>query len=361
MRIYDIMTPIRKKVDRYVVEALIAHLSMIRNHVHAVFETGQIFITTGGLIMSKADDVPRLTADLAIAKEDLDRFGYCLIANAVGRDEVLSLRKRLEAQAAAEKQSGFAHEDAGANGSGVNQRVWFLVNKGKVFRDLLVHDLVRELVPHILGERFVLSSFTANIAKPGGLMAMHTDQWWMPCPTNSDRKTVKPGSMTAAKFRGRSSAPLHSETTMWIPPAVACNVMWMLTDFTMDNGATHVVPASHLSGRQPDVCLDEGVSSVAVEAPGGTAMVFDGRLWHSTGANISSGSRLGVLSYFCAPQFRQQENLTVGTDPKILKEASRELMSLLGFKLWQGYGRIESPQDEFILPGQTSLGELSPK
>ena len=44
-----------------------------------------------------------------------------------------------------------------------------------------------ELVGHILGQDFILSTHSANIAKPGGVrMGLHTDQWWMPQP-------VKPG------------------------------------------------------------------------------------------------------------------------------------------------------------------------
>ena len=307
------------------------------------------------------NDLPQPTTDLALAKANLDDFGYCLVADALTEEEVLGLRRRLEAQAAAEKQRGLAHEDAGPNQSGVNQRVWFLVNKGQVFRDLLLRNVVHELVGHVLGDEFLLSSFTANIAKPGGVMGMHTDQWWMPRPVQPGCPSIKPGSITSARFRGRHVAEGGLERSMGIPPAVACNVMWMLTDFTSDNGATHVVPRSHLSGRQPDPELDKDVESVSAIASAGTAMVFEGRLWHSTGANVSDAPRLGALSYFCAPQFRQQENLTVGTDPKVLKDAPPELLALLGFKLWQRYGRIESPADEFISQGQTSLGELFPE
>ena len=102
--------------------------------------------------------------------------------------------------------------------------------------------------------------------------------------------------------------------------------------------------------------LDKDVESIPVVAPAGTAMVLKGRLWHSTGTNVSDAPRLGALSYFCAPQFRQQENLVVGTAPAVLRDASPELLALLGFKVWQGYGRIESPKCESISPGQNLTG-----
>jgi len=37
-----------------------------------------------------------------------------------------------------------------------NQRVWNLVNKGRVFRELLLHPLVRGVVTHLLGPDFIL-------------------------------------------------------------------------------------------------------------------------------------------------------------------------------------------------------------
>ena len=85
---------------------------------------------------------------------------------------------------------------------------------------------------HVLGDEFLLSSFTANIAKPGGVMGFHTDQWWMPKPVQAHQETVKPGSMTGARFRGRRLSHGDTAPSKLMSPAVACNIMWMLTDFT---------------------------------------------------------------------------------------------------------------------------------
>ncbi|MEM7134482.1 MAG: phytanoyl-CoA dioxygenase family protein [Chloroflexota bacterium] len=302
--------------------------------------------------------LPQPTTDMPTARANLDEFGYCLLANALSDTEVAAVRGRLEEQAAAERQQDMAYRDAGPNATGVNQRLWFLVNKGQAFRDLLLHQRVRELVGHVLGDEYLLSSYTANIANPGGIMEFHTDQWWMPMPTATGHAVVKPGSMTRAAFRGHHLKEVKVERPAMMPPPMACNVMWMLTDFTAENGATHVVPGSHHSGRQPDAELDVDANWVPGVAPAGTAMVFEGRIWHSTGANVSDSPRMGALTYFCAPMVRQQENLTVGTDPEILKDAPQELLDLLGFKLWQGYGRIGNPKDTHIQPGQSALGEL---
>ena len=303
-------------------------------------------------------DLPQPTTDLSLAKAHLDEFGYCLLANALTPKQVEALRTRLVEQAAAEKQQGRAFEDGGKEkSSGINQRVWMLINKGNIFHEPLLHKDVRELISHVLGEHYLLSCYTANIAKPGGVaMNLHTDQWWMPPPTRRDRSPLPAGSITREHRDVDDAGP-----PSMIAPAVVANVMWMLVDFTAENGGTRLVPQSHLTGRHPDKELDRDVEPIAAAGPAGTAMVFDGRMWHGTGANVSDGPRLGVLSTFCGPQFRTQENLTVGTSKEVLENAPPELLALLGFKVWNAYGRVESPAVDFISPDETSLGELHPE
>ena len=323
------------------------------------------------------DHLPQPTHDLERAKADIDKFGYCFLAKALKGEQLAALRTRLEEQAEAEREAGLAYEDGGANqnwgdfrnsdgtlrpeaftaaAGGCNQRVWMLINKGRVFRDLVTHAQVRAVVDHVLGTDYLLSSFTANIAKPGGVaMDLHTDQWWMPAPVYPDHRSLPIGSIT----RTHSNEPETDDPPL-IAPSVAVNVMWMLNDFSAENGGTHLVPGSHLSGRRPDKERDREVETIAAAAPAGTVMVFDGRVWHGTGANVSDGPRLGLLTTFCGPQFRPQENFTIGTAPEVLADASPDLLALLGFKVWNAYGRIENPAVEFIKPGEQSLGEMRP-
>lgn len=322
------------------------------------------------------EGLPELTGDLSMAKSNIDRFGYCLLKDALSQDQVAAMRARLVEQAAAERQLGAAYEDGGpdqnwgsfrdetgrvrpeaftAAAGGVNQRLWMLINKGRVFHQVLFEERVREVVSHVLGDEYLLSSFTANIAKAGGVeMDLHTDQWWMPSPTRPGRKALPVGSITRERFDA------DGEGTPWmIAPPAAVNVLWMLVEFTAGNGGTRVVPGSHLFGRQPE--KGSNAEAVAAEGPAGTALVIDARIWHGTGANVTGGERLALLTTFCGPQFRPQENLTVGTSPEVLNDASPELLALLGFKVWNAYGRIENPAVEFISPGESSLGALRPE
>ena len=96
--------------------------------------------------------------------------------------------------------------------------------------------------------------------------------------------------------------------------------MWMITDFTEENGATRVVPGSHLSGRQPDPSIPHPVATVAITGPAGSAMAFDGRLWHGAAANTTSESRFGITMAGCGPQFRPIENYTRGLRPEVFEK-----------------------------------------
>ncbi|MYH62707.1 MAG: phytanoyl-CoA dioxygenase family protein [Caldilineaceae bacterium SB0675_bin_29] len=317
--------------------------------------------------------VPKATSNVEQAKSDIDQYGYCLIENALEPAVVDAALGRLKEQAAAELKLGAAFEDGGpkqqwgaftdgkgrprqqaytAEAGGVNQRVWMLVNKGRVFCQILFTKRVRDVVDHVLGDDYLLSSYSANIAKPGGVaMNLHTDQWWMPHPIHREPSPVPVGSIS----RQRSNLEGEDPPQM-IAPCVCVNVMWMLNDFSAENGGTLLVPGSHLRGRPPRPSDQE--EALAAEGPAGTAMVFDGRLWHGTGANVSSGNRYGLLTTFCGPQFRPQENFTIGARSELLEDASPELLGLLGFKIWSGYGRVESPVAEFVSQDERSLGEL---
>lgn len=318
--------------------------------------------------------LPKATNDMERAKSDILEYGYCLIANALEPEVVGAALERLKEQAAAELEQGAAFEDGGpkqqwgaftdgkgrpkqkaytAAAGGVNQRVWMLVNKGRIFRQILFTENVRAVVDHVLGADYLLSSYSANIAKPGGVaMNLHTDQWWMPHPVDREPSPLPVGSITRERpnLKGEGAPEM-------IAPCVCVNVMWMLNDFSAENGGTRFVPGSHLRGRPPRANDGEG-EILAAEGAAGTAMVFDGRLWHGTGANVSSGSRYGLLTTFCGPQFRPQENFTIGSRPEMLADATPELLALLGFKIWSGYGRVESPVAEYVSQDERSLGEM---
>ena len=291
-------------------------------------------------------------ADVEAAERHLDEHGYCIVEAAISRVEAAGLRERLLEQVEAEERHGRSRILPDKK-----QIVAFLINKGQGFRDLLFHPTLRALVGHVLGPQYLLSSYVGHIAHPGGTTVFHTDQWWMPPPTNAAKETLlRPGSITH-DYRGHHKLGEAGLNPVAIAPACCCNTMWVIDDFTADNGATIVVPGSHLFGRQPDPELDQDADWRPMEAPAGSFVVLDGRVWHSTGANVTDRTRIGLTTNFCAPQFRQQENLQLGTLPEVLANASEELLDLIGFKPWCGYGSIEFQPDR-VTRGRYGLGEL---
>ena len=300
-----------------------------------------------------ADELPRPGRDFARLAADLDRFGYCLVERAVEGGKLHAVRTRLLEQAAAERELHAMKNPA--NRDAKNQWIGMLLNKGEPFRDLLRHELARLMLAHVLGEDFTLSCLDSQIQHPGaGDMPLHTDQWWMPPPQRPGQPHTRPAAIRREHIAGSLDPSPASEP---IAPPACCNVMLMITDFRAENGATRVVPGSHLSGRQPDRAVPHPMPTVPAEGPAGTAIVFDGRLWHGAGANRTNESRYGITMDCCGPQFRALENYTRGLRPEALAACEPALRERLGFCTWSSYGHTGDPDARFTGDGSTTLGE----
>ena len=306
------------------------------------------------------------TSHLEIAKQNLTEVGYCILANALTEGQRAELVERLTEQAAIEKREGLAFEDGGlrqqwgdfrdrdgprpprAVPRRKRRRQPARVDarkQGPVFRrSSPPRSRALARTRSVIGNEFQLSSHGANIARQGGVkMPLHTDQWWMPAPVDPASDQLLVGSLTRTRF---SAAPESSPRL--IAPAACVNVLWMLCDISEENGGTRLVPGSHLSGREPTPADDKPDDVVSAHAPAGSALIIDGRLWHGTGANRTDGDRLVALTTFCGPQFRPQENYTLGVAEHVLREADSHLRGLLGFGVWNGYGRTGDPTDQFV-------------
>ncbi|MGD9701560.1 MAG: phytanoyl-CoA dioxygenase family protein [Acidimicrobiia bacterium] len=253
--------------------------------------------------------LPQPTDDLEQARRDVDRWGYCLVAGALPPEQLQRIRARLVEQAAAEERLGVATFDSGYHpskpeGAGMNQRVNGLVNKGEEFHEVALNPRIAGLLEYLLGPRFLLTSFTANITAPGcELQMLHQDQGYVNWPQ-----------------------PKYPIVTQ---------VIWMLDDVTEHNGGTHVVPGSHL-WEHP--LTDPDTQTAILEAPAGTAAIVEGRCWHGAGANQSDRHRHVLLSNYCRAWVRQQENPFLGLAPEVEASLSKDMRRLLGFKTWGTLG-----------------------
>ena len=312
---------------------------------------------------------PKPTKSIKVAKNDLTKWGYCLLENSIPADLNKKVLERLIEQAEAEKKLNIAYEDGSKtkkwgefdknkDNTGINQRVWMLPNKGKVFLEILEPHNYVDCVKQVVGSEYLISSFGANIAKPGGVaMDLHTDQWWLPDPVRRNEDFLPSGSINRKKFNIKVNKDISNNNELISRPAVS-NVLIMLNGMTKENGGTLIVPGSHLFGRHPDKNIDKNIETISAEGPPGCAIITDGRVWHGTGANISKEERLAILITFCGPQFRPQENFTLGIKKEIFSQLNNYQKELFGFKVWNGYGRIGNPTDTFLDIENKEIGEL---
>lgn len=109
-----------------------------------------------------------------------------------------------------------------------------------------------------------------------------------------------------SEAHGRNPLPGYGQQGLhadWGPRARATDVyvvttLWMLDDFTADNGATRVVPGSHRQVQPISKALAQPQSrhphEVIVTGRAGSVLLFNGHLWHSGRQNTSKSSRRTV-------------------------------------------------------------------
>ena len=91
------------------------------------------------------------------------------------------------------------------------------------------------------------------------------------------------------------------------------------------------MPGSHLLHRLPTP--DDDVTPVPMEAPAGSLVVFESRLWHRTGTNRTADRRrAGIFGWYTRPIYRTQENWFLSLDPSVWRNASEDLLVLLGYR-----------------------------
>ena len=107
------------------------------------------------------------------------------------------------------------------------------------------------------------------------------------------------------------------------------STIWAVTDFTKENGATQIVPGSHLweKDRMPK---DDEIAYAEMKA--GSVLLYTGTVLHGGGENISKKDiRTGVFLHYALNWLRQEENQYLSCPPEIAKDISPEIRSLIGY------------------------------
>jgi ectoine hydroxylase-related dioxygenase (phytanoyl-CoA dioxygenase family) len=161
---------------------------------------------------------------------------------------------------------------------------------------------------------------------------------------------------------GEAAQPIHADDQLIPLPkphvATVCNTMWALTDFTEANGATRVIPGSHLADASPD--YGRSYDSIPAEMVAGSVLVWHGSLWHGGGANATDERRIGVAMNYCAGWIRQQENQQLGVPQPLAATFEPRLQELCGYGVYHGLiGHIDrrSPADVVLAPAAPGADE----
>jgi ectoine hydroxylase-related dioxygenase (phytanoyl-CoA dioxygenase family) len=205
----------------------------------------------------------------------LDEEGLLILEDFASPLAVAGLRRRIAelfAEFGEQAGSEFKQEPG-------TDRLANLVNRGEVFERAIAEPKLLACVRQVIGSQFKLSSLNARSARPHSA--------W--------------------------SQPLHCDTGA-LPDKhgnSVCNIIWMLDDFTAENGATRYVPGSHRAGKLPQEALADPAASHPDEAlltgKAGTVVVMNAHLWHGGTANRTGKPRLALHSFYCRRDQPQQQ------------------------------------------------------
>lgn len=226
--------------------------------------------------------------------EQLQSEGFVVLREAAGMDLVRRFRDELAPYLAT---APFGRNDFEGFRS---QRLYALLTKARATAELVAHPAVLELVDAVLDAPCLLSANIAINVHPGeSAQSLHPDDGYCGVP-----RPRRPFGVSA---------------------------VWAIDEFTAENGATEVLPGSHLFGNEPIAANDPRVRPV--EMSPGSVVVFLGTTLHRGGANRSDGVRLGLTPQYCQPWMRQIENMALAVPPVVVATLPARVQELLGYSI----------------------------
>ena len=164
---------------------------------------------------------------------------------------------------------------------------------------------------------------------------------------------------------GESAQALHRDRLVWaghLPPSLEpqFNAIWALSDFTLHNGATHVIPGSQ---RWPSEREPKREETVQAEMSRGSVLLYSGSVIHGGGENRIATPRIGMNITYALGWLRQEENQFLSCPPKIARDLDPELTDLLGYTMGSyALGYFSEPEmvegQVDTLPPEAALGRM---
>lgn len=223
--------------------------------------------------------------DRALA--DLGRDGVAVVPDVLTRDEAAEALDRLWGASRASEHRGVPPHIVGLDPNDANVRVFNLIDLDPLFGALVAHPVIDAIVAGLLGQDYIVSNFTADIACAGSeSMVVHSDLSFV-----------------------------HPEP--WTAPA-SVSAIWCLTDVTAANGGTLHLPGSHRFRTRAEVPADPAPLMVPFEAEAGAVVLMEGRVWHTSGRNVTKDEDRALLfGYYSKPYIRPQWNFSVALGAEV--------------------------------------------
>ncbi|GFE76141.1 phytanoyl-CoA dioxygenase family protein [Novosphingobium sp. TCA1] len=236
-----------------------------------------------------------LFCEVAHYAAELKENGYCIIADALSRQTVEALDGEL-----AERFEATPFCEGGFYGA-TTKRFGRLLIRSPRAEALVRHTLIVSIIEQILLP-------------------------WCEC--------IQLNTTQAIAVHGGAPAQLpHRDQDMWAAPKghaeYLVNVMWPLTPFTNDNGATLVWPKSHGPAAMEPVPPEP---PIAIEMPPGAALLFLGSTLHGAGNNRTETVRRGIVVGYSLGWLKPYENQWLAYPPGIAGQFDRELAALVGYR-----------------------------
>jgi ectoine hydroxylase-related dioxygenase (phytanoyl-CoA dioxygenase family) len=234
-------------------------------------------------------------ADPAVVSDHLRRWGYSIVDDVVDQ----ATMDRMEAEVMPWIEASTAGRDE-YDGK-FTRRTGALIARCPTSRELVMHPTVVGTVEHFL------SHVTS--------VQLHLTQVI----------SIEPGETQQKLHRDQMAFDFFP-----FPPDyhVQCNTMWALTDFTVENGGTHVLPGT--SGMPDDEA--SRVEGAQVEMRRGSVLFYDGKVLHGGGANRSDGVRRGVNITYAVGWVRQEENQYLACPPEVARTLDDDLLAMMGYR-----------------------------
>ena len=246
-----------------------------------------------------------------ILKELLTGSGVVAIKNVYSIDQIIEVRGIVNkfADNQGQKESHFNAEAKAANTIHLQQRVWNLFAKGKIFSDLITHDIIFNLMSKFLGTEFTCGSYCASRLLPGAAgQEPHIDYpYW----DYYNKETFPMGI--------NSSFPQNCQLTIPLDP------------FSALSGATAYYPGSQQNLHYPKQ-EDDFSNLKQMLADPGDLVFFNGNCWHGAMPNKSDHQRAALLIEFLPKYVKPVEDLVSYLDHDFRKTCSERVQQLLGFK-----------------------------